>query len=44
MFKVIEREEFYTVERGTYQEHYFSLYELLLSYEGQNKNSLSILN
>lgn len=42
--ETIELAPFYTIDKGTYEEHYLSLYELLLSFEGQTTKSLSILN
>lgn len=35
---------FYTIDEGMYQFHFFTAYEVLLHFEGQNKNSKSILN
>lgn len=42
--KTIKLAPFYTIDRGTHEEHYLSLLELLLSFEGQTIKDLSILN
>lgn len=42
MISVIDN--FYTIDEGMYQYHFFTLYEALLHLNGQSKDCLTLLN